>query len=52
MHISLDILITGIILSSTEASTAAGVQTDAQSGFDFFLFPRSVKEILSFSISW
>lgn len=40
MHISLDVLITGIILSLTEGSTAASVQTDAQSGFEFFLSPE------------
>lgn len=39
MHISLGVLITGIFLGLMEASTAAAVETAAQSGFDFlFLF--------------
>lgn len=35
MHISLGVLITGIILGLMEASTAAGVEAAAQSGFGF-----------------
>lgn len=40
MHISLGVLIMGIILGLTEARAAADVETAARSGFDFVCSPE------------